>query len=76
MQPVRLYPIVMSILLYSYKQQLMGCISEVEQMMVKVQGLQKITALDHNKNYVISKILNVFLFPRIKDMSTPYSNDF
>jgi hypothetical protein len=40
-QPVRLYPILMSILLYGYDQ-LMGCISQVEQMMVKIQGLQKV----------------------------------
>jgi hypothetical protein len=34
-QPVRLYPILMSILLYCYEQ-LRECISQVEQIMVKV----------------------------------------
>ena len=39
--PIRLYPILMSILLYCYEQ-LSGCISEVEQMMVKAEeGLAK-----------------------------------
>ena len=40
-QPIRLYPVLMSILLQSFKQ-LHGCISQVEQLMVKVEGLQKI----------------------------------
>jgi hypothetical protein len=39
-QPVRLYPILMSILLYCYEQ-LIDCTSQVEQIMAKVEGLQK-----------------------------------
>jgi hypothetical protein len=39
-QPVRLYPILMSILLYCYEQ-LIDCISQVKQIMVKVEALQK-----------------------------------
>jgi hypothetical protein len=39
-QPVRLYPIFMSILLYCYEQ-LIDCTSQVEQIMAKVEGLQK-----------------------------------
>jgi hypothetical protein len=37
-QYVRLHPILMSILLYNYKH-LMECMSEVEQIEVKVEGL-------------------------------------
>jgi hypothetical protein len=41
-QPVRLYPILMSILLYCYEE-LSKCISQVEQMMmVKVEGLERV----------------------------------
>jgi hypothetical protein len=40
-QPIRLYPILMSILLYDY-QQLAESISQVEKMLVKVQDLQKV----------------------------------
>jgi hypothetical protein len=41
-QTARLYPILtMSILLYCYEQ-LIDCISQVEEMIVKLQGLQKI----------------------------------
>jgi hypothetical protein len=39
-QPVRLYPTLMSILLHSYEQ-LMECTSQVEQMSTKVEGLQE-----------------------------------
>jgi hypothetical protein len=39
-QPVRLYPILMSILLYCYEQ-LMECNSQVDQMMIKVEGLKR-----------------------------------
>jgi hypothetical protein len=39
-QPVRLYPIRMSILLYCYEE-LMECTSQVEQMAIKIQYLQK-----------------------------------
>jgi hypothetical protein len=40
-QPVRLYPVLMSILLlYGYEEPV-ECISEVEQMMVTIQGLSK-----------------------------------
>ncbi|SRR6266511_11697 len=39
-QPVRLYPILMSILLYGYEQ-LMESTSQVEQMAIKIQYLQK-----------------------------------
>jgi hypothetical protein len=35
-QPVRLYPILMSILLHGYEQ-LIGCISQVDEMSTKVQ---------------------------------------
>ena len=38
-QPVRLYPILISILLYCYEQ-LLECISQVKQMMGKVEGLE------------------------------------
>ena len=44
-QPVRLYPILMSILLYGY-QQLSKCISQVEQMMVKLETLQEVIEED------------------------------
>jgi hypothetical protein len=40
-QPTRLYPILMSILFHHYRQ-LTECIEQVEQMMVKVEGLQKV----------------------------------
>jgi hypothetical protein len=40
-QPVRLYPILMSVLFHHYKQ-LSECIEQVEQMMVKLEGLQKV----------------------------------
>jgi|ERR687898_195515 hypothetical protein len=58
-QPVRLYPILMSILLYCYEQ-LMECNSQVDQMMIKVEGLQKVieekkTHLP-NQNYLISQV--------------------
>jgi hypothetical protein len=39
-QPIRLYPILMSILLHGYEQ-LMECNSQVEQMSTKVEGLQQ-----------------------------------
>jgi hypothetical protein len=39
-QLVRLHPILMSILFHHYKQ-LMECISQVEQLSSKVEGLQK-----------------------------------
>ncbi len=39
-QPIRLYPILMSILFHHYKQ-LSECISQVEQMTNKVEALQK-----------------------------------
>jgi hypothetical protein len=38
-QLVRLYPILMSILLYCYEE-LSKCISQVEQMTIKIQHLQ------------------------------------
>jgi hypothetical protein len=48
-QYVRLYPILMSVLFHHYKQ-LSECIEQVEQMMVKLEGLQKVlgdTLLDY-----------------------------
>jgi hypothetical protein len=43
---VGFYPILISILLYYYRGQLiMECISEVEQMMIKVEQLEKETAV-------------------------------
>jgi hypothetical protein len=39
-QPIRLYPRLMSILLHGYKQ-LIECRSEVEQMNTKVEGLER-----------------------------------
>jgi hypothetical protein len=48
-QSVRLYPILlMPILLYCYKQ-LMECISEIGQLMVKVQDLQKVYSPQQSK---------------------------
>jgi hypothetical protein len=48
-QPIRLYPILMSILFDHYKQ-LTECIEQVEHMMVKLEGLGKVrgdTLLDY-----------------------------
>jgi hypothetical protein len=39
-QPIRLYSILMSILLYDYEQ-LVESISQVEKMLVKVEGLKR-----------------------------------
>jgi hypothetical protein len=49
-QPVRLYPILMSILLYYCYEQLRECISQVEQIIVKVEGLQK---MDSSKSKLL-----------------------
>ena len=46
-QPIRLYPILMSILLYDYEQ-LVESVSQVEKMLVKVEGLQKVPHHPHH----------------------------
>jgi hypothetical protein len=45
-QYVRLHPILMSIAFHHYKQ-LTECISQVEQMSTKVEGLEKANTLDN-----------------------------
>jgi len=53
-QPVRICPTLMSIMLYCFEQ-LMDCISQVEMMMAKVQGYKRWICYN-NQSYLICKL--------------------
>jgi hypothetical protein len=62
-QPIRLYLILMSILLYGYEQPI-DCTSQVERIMVKVEGLQK---MDPPRSKLFDLISKVSKFRQIKE---------